>query len=128
MTKIPEVWQFCHSISSPFPQNVLNDAYENMTHYSEAVTRAVGIINDLEAIVASHRVDLENPEESLEMPHWKQEELESTIADIQDLTEKLATISTPEAKLQRQRTLQELVSKNSALSEAVKVKEAETKR
>ncbi|XP_053784228.1 nesprin-2 isoform X1 [Desmodus rotundus] len=108
--------------------NVLNDAYENMTHYSEAVTRAVGIINDLEAIVASHRVDLENPEESLEMPHWKQEELESTIADIQDLTEKLATISTPEAKLQRQRTLQELVSKNSALSEAVKVKEAKTKR
>ncbi|XP_036887040.1 nesprin-2 isoform X2 [Sturnira hondurensis] len=108
--------------------NVLNDAYENMTHYSEAVTRAVGIINDLEAIVASHRVDLESPEESLEMPRWKQEELESTVADIQDLTEKLGTISSPEAKLHLQCTLQELVSKNSALSEAVKVKEVKTER
>ncbi|KAM5338266.1 nesprin-2 isoform 2-T2 [Glossophaga mutica] len=108
--------------------NVLSDAYENMTHYNEAVTRSVGIINDLEAIVASHRVDLENPEESLEMPRWKQEELESTVADIQDLTEKLGAISSPEAKLQLQCTLQELVSKNSALSEAVKVKEAKTER
>ncbi|XP_035866765.1 nesprin-2 isoform X3 [Phyllostomus discolor] len=108
--------------------NVLNDAYENMTHYNEAVTRAVGIISDLEAIVASHRVDLENPEESLEMPRWKQEELESTVADIQDLTEKLGTLSSPEAKLQLQCTLQELVSKNAALSEAVKVKEARTER
>ncbi|XP_053529343.1 nesprin-2 isoform X1 [Artibeus jamaicensis] len=108
--------------------NVLNDAYENITHYNEAVARAGGIINDLEAIVASHRVDLENPEESLEMPRWKQEELESTIADIQDLTEKLGTIFSPEAKLQLQCTLQELVSKNSALSEEVKVKEAKTER
>lgn len=99
-----------------------------MTHYNEAVTKAMGIINDLEAIVASHRVDLENPEESLEMPFWKQEELESTVADIQDLTEKLGNLSSPEAKLQLQCTLQELVSKNSALSEAVKVKEAITER
>ncbi|XP_058423073.1 nesprin-2 isoform X4 [Diceros bicornis minor] len=108
--------------------NVLNDAYENTTRYDEAVTRAVGIITALEAIFASQRVDLVNPEKSLEMPRWKQEELESTIAVIQDLTEKLGTISSPEAKQQLQCTLQELVSKNSAMRETAKGKEAEIER
>uniref|UniRef100_A0A671DRX2 Nesprin-2 n=2 Tax=Rhinolophus ferrumequinum TaxID=59479 RepID=A0A671DRX2_RHIFE len=108
--------------------NVLNGAYENMTSYHEAVTRAMGIVTALEAIIASHRVDLDNPERSLEMLRWKQEELESAIAEIQDLTQKLGTISSPEAKMQLQGTLQELVSKNSALREAAKVKEAEIER
>ncbi|KAM5245078.1 nesprin-2 isoform 4-T7 [Hipposideros larvatus] len=108
--------------------NALNDAYENMMRYNESVTRAMGIITALEAIIASHRVDLGNPEQSLKMPHWKQEELDSAIADIQDLTEKLGTVSSPEGKLQLQCTLQELVSKNSALREAAKVKEAEIER
>ncbi|XP_058149276.1 nesprin-2 isoform X2 [Dasypus novemcinctus] len=108
--------------------NVFNDAYENMTRYNEAVTRAMGIIAALEARIASHRVDLDNPEESLAMPCGKQEELESTIADIQALTEKLETISSPETKLQLQHTLQELVSKNSAMREAAKVEEAEVER
>lgn len=88
----------------------------------------MGIITALEAIVAYHRVDLDNPEESLEMPRWKREELESSIADIQDLTEKLESIASPEAKLQLQCTLQEIVSKNSALMEAATVKEAEMQR
>ncbi|KAL0602284.1 Nesprin-2 [Plecturocebus cupreus] len=100
--------------------NVLNDAYENLTRYKEAVTRAVESITSLEAIVVPYRVDIGNPEESLEMPFQKQEELESTIADIRNLTEKLGMISSPEAKLQLQCTLQELVSKNSAMKEAVK--------
>ncbi|XP_036094192.1 nesprin-2 isoform X6 [Rousettus aegyptiacus] len=108
--------------------NVLNDAYENMTHYSEAITRAMGLITALEAIVAYHRIDLDNPEKSLEMLRWKREELESSIANIQDLTEKLGSIASPEAKLQLQCTLQEIVSKNSALTEAATVKEAEIQR
>ncbi|KAJ8788309.1 hypothetical protein J1605_000365 [Eschrichtius robustus] len=108
--------------------NVLNDAYENMACYNEAVSRAMEIITALEAIIASHRVDLDNPEESIEMPRCKQEELKSTIADIQDLTENLGTISSPEAKRQLECTLQELVSKNSAMREAAKVKEAEVER
>ncbi|XP_004370998.1 nesprin-2 [Trichechus manatus latirostris] len=108
--------------------NVLNDAYENMTRYNEAVTRALGIITALETILASHRVDLDNPEESLEMPCWKQEEFESAIADIQDFSEKLGAISSPEAKLQLQYTLQELISKDSAVREAAKVEEAEIER
>ena len=88
----------------------------------------MGIITALEAIIASHRVDLDNPEESIEVPRCKQEELKSTIADIQDLTENLGTISSPEAKRQLECTLQELVSKNSAMREAAKVKEAEVER
>ncbi|XP_057586422.1 nesprin-2 [Hippopotamus amphibius kiboko] len=108
--------------------NVLNDAYENMARYNEAVSRAMGIIAALEAVIASHRVDLDNPEESIEMPRCKQEELESTIADIQDLTENLGTISSPEAKRQLECTLQELVSKNSAVREAATEKEAEVER
>ncbi|XP_022426107.2 nesprin-2 isoform X3 [Delphinapterus leucas] len=108
--------------------NVLNDAYGNMARYNEAVSRAMGIITALEAIIASHRVDLDNPEESIEMPRRKQEELKSTIADIQDLTENLGTICSPEAKRQLECTLQELVSKDSAMREAAKVKEAEVER
>ncbi|XP_036165466.1 nesprin-2 isoform X3 [Myotis myotis] len=108
--------------------NVLNDAHENMTRYNEAVPRAMGVVAALEAFVASHRVDLDHPEESLEMPRGKQEELESTITDIQSLSEKLGAIASPAAQGQLQCTLQELVSKNSALREAVRVKEAEIER
>ncbi|PNI83755.1 SYNE2 isoform 5 [Pan troglodytes] len=108
--------------------NVLNDAYENLTRYKEAVTRAVESITSLEAILIPYRVDVGNPEESLEMPLRKQEELESTVAHIQDLTEKLGMISSPEAKLQLQCTLQELVSKNSAMKEAFKAQETEAER
>ncbi|XP_042637078.1 nesprin-2 [Orycteropus afer afer] len=108
--------------------NVLNDACKNMTRYSEAVTRAVGIVTALEAIVAFHQVDLDNPEESLGIPGWKQEEFESTITDIRDLSEKLGAVSSPEAKLQLQITLQELISKDSAVREAAKVAEAEVEK
>ncbi|XP_006756776.1 PREDICTED: nesprin-2 [Myotis davidii] len=108
--------------------NVLNDAHENMTRYNEAVPRAMGVVAALEAFVASHRVDLDHPEESLEMPRGKQEELESTITDIQSLSEKLGAIASLAAQGQLQCTLQELVSKNSALREAVRVKEAEIER
>uniref|UniRef100_A0A2I3GWZ8 Spectrin repeat containing nuclear envelope protein 2 n=1 Tax=Nomascus leucogenys TaxID=61853 RepID=A0A2I3GWZ8_NOMLE len=108
--------------------NVLNDAYENLTRYKEAVTRAVESITSLEAIIIPYRVDIGNPEESLEMPLQKQEELESTIAHIRDLTEKLGMISSPEAKLQLQCTLQELASKNSAMKEAFKAQETEAER
>ncbi|XP_023373370.1 nesprin-2 isoform X2 [Otolemur garnettii] len=107
---------------------VLNDAYENLTRYEEEVTRALEIATSLEAITASHRVNLDNPEESLEMPLRKQEELESAIADVQELTEKLAAVSSPEAKLQLQCTLQELDSKNSAVKEAIRVKTADIER
>ncbi|XP_070325555.1 nesprin-2 isoform X5 [Odocoileus virginianus] len=108
--------------------NVLTDAYENMTRYNEAVSRAMGIISDLEAIIAMPRVDLDNPEESVEVRRQKQEELKSTIAGIQDLTENLGIVSSLEAKRQLECTLQDLVSKNSALREAAKVKEAEVER
>ncbi|XP_069343498.1 nesprin-2 isoform X2 [Eulemur rufifrons] len=116
------------SMSIDLRTNALNDAYENLTCYKEEVNRASEIIASLEAIITTHRVDLDNPEESLEMPLRKQEELKSTIADIQDLTEKLEAISSPEAKLQLQCTLQEIVSKCSAMKEAVKVQKAEGER
>ncbi|XP_073098376.1 nesprin-2 isoform X4 [Manis javanica] len=108
--------------------NVLTNARENMARYNEAVTRAMQVITALEAVIVSHRADLDNPEESLEKPRWQQEELESTVADIQDLTEKLGTLSSPEAQQQLQCTLQELLSKNSAMREAARVKEAEIER
>ncbi|XP_060030825.1 nesprin-2 isoform X4 [Erinaceus europaeus] len=109
-------------------KSILNDASENMLHYEEAVNRAKGLITMLEAIFVSHKVDLEKPEESLERPRWKHKELESTIADIQNLTEKLRAVSSPEAKLQLQCTIQDLVSKNSAMRDALEVKEAEVER
>ncbi|XP_044087705.1 nesprin-2 isoform X6 [Neovison vison] len=108
--------------------DVLNDACESITHYNEAVIRAMGILTAREAIVASHKVDLDNPKAPLELPGWKQEELQSTITDIQDLTEKLGTISSPEAQQQLQSTMQELLSKDSAMMEAAKVKESELER
>ncbi|KAM6202620.1 nesprin-2 [Rhynchocyon petersi] len=108
--------------------NALNDAYEKMSCYTEAVTRAVEIITALEATIASHRVDLDNPEESLQMLCQKQEEFDLTIAEIQDLTERLGGVATPEAKLQLQCTLQELISKASAVREAAKLKQTEMER
>uniref|UniRef100_A0A480L0G3 Nesprin-2 n=2 Tax=Sus scrofa TaxID=9823 RepID=A0A480L0G3_PIG len=116
------------NISIDLRINVLKDAYESMMSYDEAVSRAMEILTVLEAFSASYRVDLHNPEESLEMTRCKQEELESTLAGIQGLTENLGTISSPEAKRQLECTLQKLVSKNSAVREAAKVKEAEVER
>ncbi|XP_051051966.1 nesprin-2 [Phodopus roborovskii] len=108
--------------------NVLNDAYENATHYEETVTRAVGIVTSLEAILLSYRVDLHHPKASLEPARCKQEELQSAVTDIQNLTETLGTISSPEAKEQLQGTLQELASKNSALKAVLEAQEAEDGR
>ncbi|XP_073923916.1 nesprin-2 isoform X5 [Castor canadensis] len=108
--------------------SVLNGAYENLTHYHEAVTRAVGTIGSLEAILASRSMDLHNLQESLAMTRGKLEGLESTMADIQDLTEKLGAIVSPEASVQLKCVLQELVSKNSALKAAAHVQEAQVER
>ncbi|XP_047397719.1 nesprin-2 isoform X2 [Sciurus carolinensis] len=123
-----ETLQIQLSRSIDLRMNALSDAYENIKLYDEAVARAMEIIASLEAIIAMPRVDLHNPQESLERFRWKQEELESTIADIQDLSEKLGTLSGPEAKLKLQCALQELVSKNSAMKEAATVKEAMVER
>nr|XP_051682366.1 nesprin-2 isoform X7 [Oryctolagus cuniculus] len=109
-------------------KNVLSDAHENVIRYNEAVTRAVGIIASLGATCASHPVDLDNLEESLAAPRRKQEELESTLADIQGLAERLGTVCSPQAQRQLQCTLQELVAKKSALQEAARGADAEQAR
>ncbi|KAM5273601.1 nesprin-2 [Ctenodactylus gundi] len=108
--------------------HVLSDAYENVTLYTEAVTKALDTVSSLEAIFASHGVDLQNPNERLELSRWKQEELESMIAAVEDLTEKLRPVCSSEATLQLQGTLQDLVSKSSALKEAARAEEAEIAR
>ncbi|XP_038193388.1 nesprin-2 isoform X4 [Arvicola amphibius] len=108
--------------------NILDDAYENATQYEELVTRAVGIITSLEAMLLCYRLDLHHPKESLELARCKQEELQATVAEIQNLTETLGTISSPEAKEQLQGTLQELVSKNSALKAWLEAQEADDRR
>ncbi|XP_059135375.1 nesprin-2 isoform X3 [Peromyscus eremicus] len=108
--------------------NVLNDAYENASHYDEIVSRAVGIIRSLEAMLLSYRVDLHHPKDSLELARCEQKELQSAVTDIQNLTETLGTIYSPEAKEQLQRTFQELASKNSALKAVLEAQEAEDGR
>lgn len=90
--------------------------------------RAAGIISSLEATLLCYRPDLHHPKESLEPACCKQEELLSTIAEIQNLTETLGTISSPEAKEQLQGTLQELVSKNSTLKAGLEAQEADDRR
>ncbi|XP_063097180.1 nesprin-2 isoform X2 [Cavia porcellus] len=108
--------------------NVLDSAYENFTCYSEAVSRAMEILGSLEAMFVSCRVDLHNPEEALTRSGWKQEELESIITVIEDLTEKLGSVSSPEAKMQLEHTLQDLLSKRLTLQEAAKAEQAKIAR
>nr|XP_045011461.1 nesprin-2 isoform X3 [Jaculus jaculus] len=107
---------------------ILNDAYEDVTQYQEALTRAAGIITSLEASLVSHRVDLHHLEEPLELPRHQLEELQSTIADIGVLTEKLGAIASPEAKAQLQRKVQELTAHGSALKAAVEAEGAQVER
>ncbi|CAO2586643.1 Syne2, partial [Lemmus lemmus] len=108
--------------------NILNDAYENATQYEKLVTRAEGVITSLEAMLLCYRLDLHHPKESLELARCKQEELQSTVAEIQNLTETLGTISSPEAKERLQGTLQELATKNSALKAGLEAQEADDRR
>ncbi|XP_017658049.1 nesprin-2 isoform X3 [Nannospalax galili] len=108
--------------------NALNSAHENITRYNEVVTRAVQIIRSLETILPSYTVNLHSPEESLELPRGKQEELESSIADIRDLTEKLGAVASPETRVQLESTLQELAAKTSVLKAAVEAEGAEVER
>nr|XP_021491241.1 nesprin-2-like [Meriones unguiculatus] len=116
------------SKSIDFRTNLLNDAYENVTRYDEVVTRAVGTITSLEAMLLSYRVDLHNPKESLEPARRKQEELQATVADLRNLTETLGAISSPEAKEQLQCTLQTVESENSTLKARLEAQEAEDGR
>ncbi|XP_069888116.1 nesprin-2 isoform X2 [Dipodomys merriami] len=118
--------QLCKSID--LHKHVLDDAHENTERYNEAVTRALETIASLHSIITAPRVDLCDPEASLELLHRKQKELESTVAHVQDLAEKLGTVSSPEAKLQLQEAIQELVSKSSALKVAGEMQEAEMER
>lgn len=86
------------------------------------------ILGSLEAMFVSCRVDLHNPEEALTRSGWKQEELESIITVIEDLTEKLGSVSSPEAKMQLEHTLQDLLSKRLTLQEAAKAEQAKIAR
>ncbi|XP_058511514.1 nesprin-2 isoform X4 [Ochotona princeps] len=116
------------SASIDLRTNLLNEAYENVICYNEAVTRAAGLIASLGTIQASQTADLDNPEESLAMLRHKQEELEYTLADIQGLAARLGAVCSPQANLQVQGTLQDLVSKKSALQEAAREAEAKLER
>ncbi|XP_031211612.1 nesprin-2 isoform X2 [Mastomys coucha] len=108
--------------------DVLTSAYESATCYDDTVAGAARIVTSLEAMLLSHRVDLHNPKESLELARFKQEELQSVVADLQSLTETLGAISSPEAKEQLHCTLQALAAKNSALKAGLEAQEAEDDR
>jgi nesprin-2 len=86
------------------------------------------IITSLEATLLSYRVDLHNPQKTLELAHLKQEELQSSVADLRSLTETLGAISSPEAKEQLRCTLEVLAAKNSALKAGLEAQEAEEER
>lgn len=88
----------------------------------------MGIITSLEAMLRCYQLDLHHPKESLEPARCKQEELQSAVAEIQNLTETLGTISSPEAKERLQGTLQDLESKSSALKAGLEAQEAEDRR
>ncbi|GAB1297538.1 Nesprin-2 [Apodemus speciosus] len=111
-----------------FRTDVLNGACDSATRYDELVTKAARIIPTLEAMLLSYRVDLHNPKESLELACLKQEELQSTVADLRSLSETLGAISSPEAKEQLHCTLQALEAQNSALKAALEAQEAEEER
>uniref|UniRef100_E9QP46 Nesprin-2 n=1 Tax=Mus musculus TaxID=10090 RepID=E9QP46_MOUSE len=108
--------------------DVLNDAYDSANRYDELVAGALRIITSLEATLLSYRVDLHNPQKTLELAHLKQEELQSSVADLRSLTETLGAISSPEAKEQLRCTLEVLAAKNSALKAGLEAQEAEEER
>ncbi|XP_010601296.1 nesprin-2 isoform X1 [Fukomys damarensis] len=108
--------------------NVLNSASETLTRYEAALTGAMGLLASLEAVFLARGVDLHDPEASLAVTCWKQEELESTVAVIKDLTEKLESVSSPEAKKELRQTLRDLESKSLAWREAALLEGAEIAR
>ncbi|XP_029396520.1 nesprin-2 isoform X4 [Mus pahari] len=108
--------------------DVLNDAYDSATRYDELVAGASRIVTSLEAMLLSYRVDLHNPQESLELARLKQGELESALADLRSLTETLGAISSPEAKEQLHCTLGALAATSSALKAGLEAQEAEEER
>uniref|UniRef100_A0A4X2LQP5 Nesprin-2 n=1 Tax=Vombatus ursinus TaxID=29139 RepID=A0A4X2LQP5_VOMUR len=109
-------------------KNILDEALKDMQHYNEAVTRAVGIINSFEATVDSRKIDLDSLGKFQQLTDRKQEEFEALVVDLKNLTSKLENITSPNARVQLENVLHELIKTNSLVKESTETEKADLER
>ncbi|XP_054017708.1 nesprin-2 [Dryobates pubescens] len=108
--------------------SALEEACKTSELYTEAVQKTVKFLEDCEAQAQSAAAEPAISEEVCQTPRWKQEEFNSSKADIENLYSKLKILVTPEDKACLENNLTELVNKSLALREKAERKEADEQR
>ncbi|XP_074092082.1 nesprin-2 isoform X2 [Macrotis lagotis] len=109
-------------------KNILDEALKDMKNFSEAITRAVEIINSFKTTVDSFKIDLDNIGKFQQLIDSKQEEFEVLVVDLKNLISKLENITNPKAKVQLEHVLQGLFNNNSLVKELAETKKADLER
>ncbi|XP_021259550.1 nesprin-2 isoform X6 [Numida meleagris] len=108
--------------------SALEEACKTGELYTKAVERAAKFLEDCEAEVHSAAVELSSSEDNFQTPQWKQEEFDSTKADVEKLYSKLKNLVKTEDKICLENTFRELVNKSLTLKEKIQRKEADKQR
>ncbi|XP_017663045.1 PREDICTED: nesprin-2 isoform X2 [Lepidothrix coronata] len=104
--------------------SALEEACEIGDLYTKALQRAARLLEDFEAQIQAGAAELCSSEEICQTPQWKQEELNSAKADVENFHSKLKSLVKPEDKVYLENTLTEMVNKSLALRKKAQRKEA----
>ncbi|XP_075470992.1 nesprin-2 isoform X4 [Ascaphus truei] len=99
--------------------NAANESCKNLQKLEEAVTKAMKLFTQFETQVLTHTVDLSKLEvgsEPSDLLVAKRDELNATLAEIQDLSNQLKPFCMPEAKEQLDNILCEITTQNSLVT------------
>ncbi|XP_060127427.1 nesprin-2 isoform X4 [Zootoca vivipara] len=109
-------------------KSALNEAFGTVKSYKEAVRRVADLLNQREALFCTPLLTLDELEEPSLLSHQRQEELESAMSQVEALTSTMESIIEPQAKLQLEKTLGDLVSKSLIAREQEQKRKSDVQR
>ncbi|KAJ6658015.1 hypothetical protein lerEdw1_001674 [Lerista edwardsae] len=109
-------------------RSALDEAYEMVELYNEAVQKAADLLGQCEAHLSSPLLSLDELEDARPLSCAKQEEFEAAKAEVEALTSALKHRIKPEAKLQLEKTLSDLVAKSLTVRNQVEKRKSDVQR
>lgn len=120
--------QLSFSNPRPFVQSALDETYEIVELYNEAVQKAADLHGQCEALLSSPLLSLDDLEDARPLSCAKQEEFEAAKAEVEVLTSALEHRIKPEAKPQLEKTLSDLVAKSLVVRKQVEKRKSDVQR
>lgn len=109
-------------------QIALDEAYEIVELYNEAVQKATDLFGQCESHLSSPLLSLDELEDAGQLSHAKQEEFEAAKAEVEVLTSTLENKIKPEAKPQLEKTLGDLGAKSLIVTKQVHKRKSDMQR